>query len=205
MYKNAIIILLAIFIIACKNDSTTKFDIETTSLTDPKYSKITNPDSLPLPSACEILSPQSLQTALGMSYTVTLKDSPDPTSDKVKSCFFKWDDPNASNAAILIQVLTNPVYEEFPGYITSAIDSKINSGENMVDDNNPIKYKRFFVGDLKGAYSFEQARFFWSDGYNYQFMLAFNVHYLKEKEMLAAAEKITKEVMAKFYEKLATM
>ena len=58
----------------------------------------------------------------------------------------------------------------------------------------PEKYKKFTSGNVKGAYSWQQARFYWSKGNNYLFMLAFNVSTLSEEKMLEAAIKIVEQV-----------
>lgn len=159
---------------------------------------LADPSTLKLPKACELIEPVKLQEILNIKAQVNLKDSSDPQNPNGQACFFRWDDPNTSNAAILIQVSTNPVYEEHPGYISGYVENKLKEGENIMGQDAPITYKSFKVGNKEGAYSFQQGRFYWSGGGNYLFMLAFNVSTLSESQMVSAAKKIIEEIHKNF-------
>jgi hypothetical protein len=182
------IFYLALIVMGCKES----MDIDQIS------GPLADPSTLKLPKACELIEPAKLQEILNINYQVNLKDSSDPQNPNGQACFFRWDDPNTSNAAILIQVSTNPVYEEHPGYISGYVENKLKEGENIMGQDAPITYKSFKVGNKEGAYSFQQGRFYWSGGGNYLFMLAFNVSTLSESQMVSAAKKIIEEVHKNF-------
>ncbi len=197
------IFILLIFIgllTSCKNDGS--IGLGSSVDIDAVAGEIADPSKLKLPKACEMLAPERLQEILKISYPVVLKDSSDPESGGSQACFFKWDDPNTSNAGILIQIMTNPVYEEYSGYISGYVQNKLKEGENMMGQEETIPYKSFKVGNKEGAYSFQQGRFYWSAGGNYLFMLAFNVSTLSESKMVSVAQKIIGEIHVNFAEKM---
>jgi hypothetical protein len=157
-----------------------------------------NPDDLVIPSSCDMISPEDVKNILGVpagAVNVKLADSPDDKS--TRSCFFQWDDPSTANAGILLMIQTNPVFEDAPDYFTRSLQSKLTVGEEVLGHDKPMKYKEFDAGG-KGAYSFDQSRFYWAKGNDYMFMLAFNISTLSEKEMVKAAEKFASKINANF-------
>lgn len=193
--------LLVTSIFACKNDTSGK-TLETIDPVAVNGQPPVDPKTLTVPSAAELITAAEVEDILSTGSPVSAKESNDPTNDKNKSCFFKWDDPNTPNAGILIQVMTNPVYEDYPEYIANFVSSKIKEGEMMMGQDTPIKYSEFEVAGRPGAYSFQQARFYWAGDNNYLFMLAFNVSTLSESKMVKAAEKIAKIVNSNFSKKV---
>lgn len=193
-------VLFASFI-ACKND---KSDNKL-AIVDPNNAKgaaAVDPKTLTVPSACQMITTGEVQKIIGTSATVMLKESNDPTNDKVKSCFFKWNDPSMPNAGILVQLMTNPVYDEYPQYISTYVSSKLEEGEMTMDQQAPFKYKKFNAAGHDGAYSFEQGRFYWTGDANYAFMLAFNVNSFDEDDMVDAAEEIIEVIDSNFKSKV---
>ena len=198
-YLFFLIVLTSVF--ACKND---KSDNKLSAV-DPSNAQgaaAIDPKTLTVPSACQMISPNEVKEILGTSSNVTVKESNDPTNDKVKSCFFKWNDPSMPNAGILVQLMTNPVYDEYPQYISTYVSSKLEEGEMTMDQHQPFKYKKFDAADHDGAYSFEQGRFYWTGDANYAFMLAFNVSSLDEDDMVDAAEEIIEVIDHNFKSKV---
>ena len=56
---------------------------------------------------------------------------------------FKWDEPHVDNGGMFIQVSTNPVYDEFPEYITTYIATKLKEGEMTMGSSTPTVFKPF--------------------------------------------------------------
>lgn len=191
---------LVIFVslwISCKNDGSLGLSGNTIDIDEISGEQV-DPATLKTPKACDMITDEKLKEILNIQSAITLKDSSDPENLNSQACFFKWDDPNTSNAGILIQITTNPVYEEYPGYISGFVQNKIKEGENIMGQDTPIKYKSFKIGSKEGAYSFDQGRFYWNGGGNYLFMLAFNVSTLSEQKMLNTAQKIISEIHTNF-------
>jgi len=190
-----IFLLLSVLIISCKNDGSLGNNIDI----DEIAGEMADPSTLKLPRACSMISTEKVQEILNTPSTVTTKESVDPTGENIQqACFFRWEDPNTSNAAILIQIMINQVYEEYPTYIAGYVENKLKEGESMMGQDEPIGYKPFKVGNKTGAYSFQQGRFYWSGGGNYLFMLAFNVSTLSEAKMMSAAQTIIGEIHKNF-------
>ncbi len=190
-----IFILISAFIVSCKNDGSLGNNIDI----DEIAGGLVDPATLKLPKACSMISPEKVQEILNTPSSVTTKESVDPSeSNTQQACFFRWEDPNTSNAAILIQIMTNQVYEEYPTYIAGYVENKLKEGESMMGQDDLIEYKPFKVGNKTGAYSFQQGRFYWSGGGNYLFMLAFNVSTLSEAKMVSTAQKIIGEIHKNF-------
>lgn len=197
-------ILFALFLVsmlACKNDNTNS-KLESVDPSQVSGAAPVDPKTLNVPKACELISAAQVQDILGTKSPVNLKESNDPNNDKTKSCFFKWDDANTANAGILIQVMTNPVFDDYPQYISTFIDTKLKEGEMMMGQDTPIKYGKFDADGKPGAYSFQQARFYWAGDNNYLFMLAFNVSTLSEGNMVDAAEEIAEIINENFAKKV---
>lgn len=198
--KQLLFSLFVIFLIACKNDSSSN-KLEAIDPTAVNGKAPVDPKTLTVPNAVDMITVAEVQDILDTNSPVNAKESNDPTNDKSKSCFFKWDDPNTPNAGILIQVMANPVFEDYPQYISTFVSSKLKEGEMVIGQDAPITYKEFDANGKPGAYSFQQARFYWAGDNDYLFMLAFNVSTLSESKMVKAAEKIAKIVNKNFASK----
>lgn len=184
-----LVYLLLFSVIACKNDNkVTNADLK--SILDQNTPPL-DPKDLKIPSACELITELEVETILKTNGSkVLLKEANDPESPNVKSCFFKWEDVNTPNAGILIQAQTNGIFGEMPEYISSYVNNKLKSGETVLGDETATKFTEFTVGGIRGAYSFQQSRFYWNLGNNYLFMLAFNVSTLSEEKMVDTAKEL---------------
>jgi len=126
---------------------------------------------------CSLLSREFIQRTLGVTAGINLKEGnkfePGGTT---RSCFFKWDDANHANSGIMIQVLKNPMPDEYDDYITFLVDSKKSSGEKSMDhpDKPDLFYPYNDLGDA-GAMSFESKKFYWRISNKMVFMLAYNL------------------------------
>ena len=200
--RNVAFILLLVAVLGCKNDngknSVSPADMTMKPVTVPAK----DPKDLKIPSACEMIGEAEIQKILSIAgASVNIKEADDPGNLTTRSCFFKWDDPATPNAGILIQILTNPVYSEYPEYISKFVSSKLTDGETVMGNDNPSIFKKFKSGNTVGAYSFEQGKAYWNLNNDYLFMLAFNVSTLKEDQLVKATEAIVAEVNKNFASK----
>ncbi|MBK9253956.1 MAG: hypothetical protein IPM42_00560 [Saprospiraceae bacterium] len=200
--KNIFLFLLISTFFACKNDSTNK-ESESGDTSGENYSnKATNPADLKIPGACEMLTEEWIKTTLGLTLSdVTQKEADDPENKNARSCFFRWEDPSTPNAGIMIQIMTNPVYDEFDQWVSYFVNAKLSEGEVLLGSDEAHKYKKFDAGNLRGAYSYELKRFYWHLGNDYLYMLAFNLE-IPESKMVADAKKIAIEVNKNFAAKV---
>ncbi|MBK9734569.1 MAG: hypothetical protein IPO92_06205 [Saprospiraceae bacterium] len=202
--KHLFLYFFLISMLACKTDTKTSEQTNPSDFTiKPDNSIPTDPKNLTIPSACEMINEAQLKSILAISGSpVDIKPADDPGNISAKSCFFKWEDVNTPNAGILIQIMTNPVYDDAADYISKFVSSKLTEGETVLGDEAPIKFKRFSAGDSNGAYSFDQSRFYWNFKNDYLFMLAFNVSTFDEAKMLDVAKKIIVEIDKNFASKV---
>lgn len=184
-------IVILPFLSSCKNDPKTGSASDATAMP-------ANPAGLDVPSSCELISIEWLQNNLGLlGKTITIKDASDPTKKDYTSCFFKWENSATEpDAGILTQVMINPVYDEFPEWVTKFISAKITDGENVMGGAAPVRYKKFNAG-IEGAYSYEMKRFYWRNDDRYLFMVAFNL-LDDEATLVSKAEKIVAEINKNF-------
>ncbi len=193
--KNFIYFFILLISFSCKNENVSINQ----ALKDLQTAKTVDPKKLSIPDACQMISDVKLKEILKITNSaVNLKDATDPQSSNAKSCFFKWDDDNTPNAGILIQLQTNPVFDEYNEYISKFVSTKLSEGETTLGDDKPTKYLKFNAGGVNGVYSFQQARFYWNFGDNYLVMLAMNISTLNETQMVNVAEKIAEEINKNF-------
>lgn len=193
--RNFIWLFIITISFGCKNENVSVNQ----ALKELQNEKTIDPKKLKLPDACQMISEVKLKEILNITKsTINLKDATDPQSPNAKSCFFKWDDDNTPNAGILIQLQTNPVFDEYNEYISKFVSSKLSEGETTLGDDKPSKYLKFNAGGVSGVYSFQQARFYWNYGNNYLVMLAMNISTLNESQMVNVAEKMAEEINKNF-------
>jgi hypothetical protein len=192
------ILLFLIFTLlntGCKNDSASS-DLKDTATIVPGAP--TDPEKLLVPSACSLISEERLNQILKLNNIALNIIDPDSTNVKSRSCFFKWDDASEPNAGIFLQIQTNPVYSDYPQYISGYVTAKLNEGEMMLGDEQPTKFERFNAGNANGAWSYKLGRFYWNAGNDYLFMLAFNLPSLSEENMKRIGSQIVEEVAKNF-------
>jgi len=202
--RNLLILSLFILFISCKNDTKTGSENDASGqFLKTDNSEATDPAKLTIPSACEMMNEATLQSILKISGSaVNIKEANDPSSNSAKSCFFRWEDADTPNAGILIQIQTNPVFDEYPQYISGFVAAKLTNGETALGADKPSIFKKFTAGETVGAYSYEQSRFYWNLGNNYLFMLAFNISTLGEDKMVDIGKQIVSEVNKNFATKV---
>ena len=150
-----------------------------------------DPINLYVPNPCDLISALEIQTLLSLAeQSVLTKAANNPGDVKVKSCFYKWDDPSTPHAGMLLQIMTNPVYEDSPEYISNMMQSKLTQGETIPGSKNKLVFKESMIGKVKVIYAKENSKIFWNIGDNYLLTLAFNITNLSETKLLDLANKI---------------
>lgn len=152
-----------------------------------------------LPPPCELVSGEFVKSTLGLKMPLELKEgtAPDPKAT-ARACFYRWEDPLFPNAAILVQVMKNPVPDEgYDDWAFFFVDSKKSSGEASMNDPVPKKFEPYNdLGDT-GAANDEIKKYYWQVSNKLVFMVAFNMDAPPAK-LRAAAKKIGEEVMKNY-------
>ena len=128
-----------------------------------------------IPSVRVLVPIENIATELGKSVQeIIVKDS-SPQGPKAthSSCFFKWSDFEVNNAGILLQVMMNPLGDEYPDYVEKFISSKKSLGEQDTDGEKVLFQTLQGLGD-DGAYSYEAGKYFWRLGDKVIMSIAFN-------------------------------
>ncbi len=156
-----------------------------------------------VPNACSFLETSWVASVLGVSNDqISIKDGSNPNMKNSRSCFFRWEDSSLGNAGVMVQVMTNPVPDDFAEWVSHFLTSKKTTGEQDFTSTNQLyKYKDWNVLGDEGAYCQEIGKYHWRLGDKYLFLVAFNLD-VSEKKMNAYAEKIGKKVMESFNEQV---
>jgi hypothetical protein len=150
-----------------------------------------------VPSACSFLDVEFLAKALNVSSSIIdVKDASTPDQKNSSSCFFKWSDEYLGNAGVMAQVMTNPIYDEYPEWITQFLNTKRVDGEQDYTTTNELyKYKDWKELGDDGAYCAELGKYHWRLGNDYLFLLAFNLDITPQKQ-----KELAKTIGAKIME-----
>ena len=195
--KYVIFIALAFSLASCKHEKRTA--AEALAALESNKKEPTDPKKLTIPMSCDLISEQVVKEIFNVKAgTINIGEAKDPGNPVASSCFFKWDEPHVDNGGMFIQVSTNPVYDEFPEYITTYIATKLKEGEMTMGSSTPTVFKPFDAAGLPGAYSYSESRFFWNIGNDYLIMVAFNLPTYEEDQMVEAAEKVAAQVNKHF-------
>lgn len=151
-----------------------------------KYDPVTYKFPFELPEACQLIETSMISQLFDVDVeAINVKDG-NPDAKEYRSCFFKWDDINYPNTGVLIQILRNPVPEEYPEYLTYTVANKRSLGENIVGASAPVLAEKFPGFGDDGSYSYEIGKYYWRVKDDVAFMLAFNMDISKEDQMRAA-------------------
>ena len=201
MNRFILLFILPLVISSCKNDQSGPGTVTSAELSEPSTT-IIHPDRLTIPAACEMMTQEWIKETLGLTLSdVSMVAADDPSNKNTKSCFFRWEDPATPNAGLFIQIMTNPVYDEFDKWISHFITAKLTDGEVVLGNDEPYKYSKFETNGLNGVYSYDLKRFYWNLGNNYLFMLAFNMD-IPEAKMVEHAKKMAAEINNNFSVKI---
>lgn len=169
------------------------------------FSKAKDPKTLPLPVPATLLSNSLVEQVLELKpQSVSVRSPKDAGTMLVKNTFYKWDDVANPNAGMFVQLMTNPVYDEFEDYNSMVIDSKLTKGEEAPGLSKATPFKSLKIGKVIVAYSVETSRIYWNIGNNYVFMMAFNFLNFDEAKLVRSAQifipELNKNLMAKMLE-----
>lgn len=150
------------------------------------YDKVSQKFPFPLPEACQLIEPSLVSQLFNVDVEAINVNDGNPSAKEFRSCFFKWDDIYYPNTGILIQILRNPVPEEYPEYLSYTVANKRSLGENIVGASSPVLAEMFSGFGDDGSYSYEIGKYYWRVRDDVAFMLAFNMDISKEDQMRAA-------------------
>ena len=142
-----------------------------------------------LVSSCYLVPVEEIASLLGINGNeITIKDSsPRDPKPSHNSCFFKFEDSRVVSAGILLQVMHNPLAEEYPTWAAQMITSKRDIGE-MSLEGAPDKFLKFEGFGDDGSYSLVASRYFWRLGDKVVFSIAFNTAHTPEQQYVLAQE-----------------
>ncbi|MFT4567404.1 MAG: hypothetical protein ACI9FN_002370 [Saprospiraceae bacterium] len=134
-----------------------------------------------LTSARTIVPIEYIAAELGKTVQdIVVKDSsPGGPGATHSSCFFKWSDFEVNNAGLLIQIMINPLGDEYPEYVEKFISSKKSLGEQDTEGEKILFQTLQGIGD-DGAYSYEAGKYFWRLGDKVIMSIAFNSAHSEE-------------------------
>lgn len=149
-----------------------------------------------LPDACQIINKQTLATLFNVDpiYISPVDGNPDGNRKEHRACFYKWDDPNFPNAAILIQMQTNTMDEEYKEWMSMSVANKRTTGETLMGEGEPHIFKIFPNVGTDGSYNYDIGKYYWRIENDLMIMLAFNLEITEEKQYDAAVT-IASELM----------
>lgn len=145
-----------------------------------------------IPDASTYLTGQDIEEALNLGTNAVYEVRPSRSTTS-SSVFYKIEDPEKSNAAVLFTVQINPVPDEITDFAASYIIDMKTTGEVTLGQEGRDIYEAFEVGGQPGAYSKKAGMFYFKDVEGYLYMIAFNVTQSEEQQYEAAiqlAEKI---------------
>ena len=159
------------------------------------FAKAKDPNTLPLPSPANLLANSIVEQVLELKpQSVSVRSPKDAGTMLVKNTFYKWEDISNPNAGMFVQLMTNPVYDEFEDYNSLVVDSKLTKGEEAPGLSKATPFKSLKIGKLTVAYSVETSRIYWNVGNNYVLMLAFNILNFDEAKLVKSAQIFIPEI-----------
>ena len=142
--------------------------------------------------ACSLVSTNVVAEALGMNNDQIKQSNATPAAENPvqSACFYKWEDFDLPNSGIFIQIIRNPLGDEYPDYISKYVESYRLQGEQGVDEQ-PVFFKKFEGFGDDGSYSTEAGKYFWRLGEKVSFLVAFNTTHnpAKQYEIATAVAK----------------
>ena len=171
------LLVLMVCTIGCKDTSPPKKSIE-------DIDSILIAKNELLPDMCSLVPLGEMAKILGVPETSIAKINSTPSGDnpKQKTCFFKWEDPNFPNSAIMVQSMVNPLGDEYPNYIVEMMNTKRARGENTVDSKDPQLYQEMSSEANEALYNTEAGKYFWRFSDKVIFQLAFNTAHDANKQ-----------------------
>jgi hypothetical protein len=204
MYR-VLFYLLIVGMVACKGDggaTTEKVEQQdqTTQTTQLQEERYVAPPRDNVPIAADLVTKEQMEDWLGLEEgkIYSVRRNVNPTNNNTNSVFFSIEDPDLSNAAVMIQVTSNPLPTDITDSDFAAyyIENKITQGENSLNDpEKPILFKKWNMG-VSGAYNEDIGKYYWRDADNFIYLFATNTT-LPIKTQIKAAEKVAKTITPK--------
>lgn len=145
--------------------------------------------------ACLIIPISKISEILNLPIgDIEIRDSsPQDANPSHSSCFFKWEDPAVLSAGILLQLMKNPMGDEYPDYIQRFIDSKRLTGEQTIEGDKELFQTFEGFGD-DGAYSYEAGKYYWQMDNTVLMGIAFNTSHNEQQQYQIATEIATEMI-----------
>lgn len=189
---------ICLLILGCKTEPKATTGYSSAILDGPNKIETTykvNPEKT-LPDPCQLISKQTLASLFDVDpiYISPVNGSQDSNKKEHRACFYKWDDPDFPNTAILIQLQTNTMGDEYEDWMSMAVANKRTSGETMMGESEPHIFKLFPNVGTDGSYNYEIGKYYWRIDNDLMIMLAYNMD-ITEDLQFSSAKTIAKELM----------
>lgn len=195
-----LVLLLSLFFAACKSEKN-KNDNKNglVSIEEASKNAAVKGDFLPIPDPCKLISEQWLRSNLNIDadLQLTIKDGSSEKVGYAESCFFKWPEKGNLNGGIMLQIMVNPMPSEVDNWPELFINSKLENGEMISNNDTAAKFVRLEdLGD-DGCYNEDVGFYYWRVKNDYVFWLAFNLS-VDKKTQKEYAIKIGQEILRNF-------
>lgn len=149
-----------------------------------------------LPDPCQLVSKETIASLFDVDpiYISPVDGSQDSNKREHRACFYKWDDPDFPNTAILIQLQTNTMEDEYDQWMSMAVANKRTTGETMMGESEPHIFKIFPNVGTDGSYNYEIGKYYWRIDNDLMIMLAYNMD-ITEDVQFSSAKTIARELM----------
>lgn len=194
-------------LVSCKNEpktSTTETPQAVSQTESPSNIDITEnislPNDLPVPNTCEFITKEwildNFQVDDAFNLDIKSGKATDDNSNS-SSCFYRWAWGDLPNAGFLMQILTNPVEDDYPDWVSEYVDIKRQAGSGTLTAGENYAFKDFPGFGDKGCYNSQLKQYYWSQGNDYLFQLALNME-VDDATQLSNAKKLAAKFMEGF-------
>lgn len=114
---------------------------------------------------CSFLNEQTVATLIGNTAEEINIRAGQSQNEFARSCFFKWSTPDFPNAGMLVQILKNPVEDEYSEWAFMFIETKKSMGETALSNpDQPIKYSTLKGVGEQACYNIDQSKCYFRIG-----------------------------------------
>jgi len=141
-FKIFIFFCISLLVFSCKTDP--KTNTEEAPVVDPLTQQ-----KAALENPCNFMDEAFVSSVVDIpAQDVSIKSGGDGSTVPAKSCFFKWQGGEVANAGLMVQVLGNPIPDEFPNWAFFFIDNKKARGEmTMEEPDVPHKFTTIDIAE----------------------------------------------------------
>jgi hypothetical protein len=158
------------------------------------FAEWVHPDSIVLPSPCDILPLSSCSMILDIDENnLEQKFTGGSMGGHSQSCFYKWPDPSTPHAGMLFQIIKNGVPEN-RDFISRTFQSKMTDGEFIQHLNKKVTFQTHKVGKVDIIYNPVTYSAYWHIGDNYMFHIIFNLNSLNQEKFLSLLNEMVPEI-----------